>query len=316
MEGVGRITGPGVPESTQPPGDRALAALAARQHAVVTLAQLTELGLTPSGVRKRVRRGRLHRVHRGVFAVGHPLVSVEGRWLAAVLACGPGAVLSHRAAAALHGLRKSSRTAIDVTAPRRTGRARTGIDVHRGDSLRATDRTIVRGIPCTSVARTLLDLAEVTNRRGVERACDQAEVLRILDVRAVEDALHRAPGRRGAPALAAVMAVHRIGEALTRSELEERFLSLCNANALPRPEVNAMLATADGYPEVDFFWRGRCLVAEADGYGSHGTRRAFERDRARDRALLVAGFRVVRFTWRQVTEAPTEVAATLRALLA
>jgi len=289
--------------------------LASRQHGVVTLSQLADLGLKRSAARARVAQGRLHRIHQGVFVVGHPLLSIEGRWLAAVLACGPGAVLSHRAAAALHGLRPSSRTAIDVTAPRRTGRARTGIEVHRGDTLQAADRTVVRGIPCTSVARTLLDLAEVTNRRGVERACDQAEVLRLLNVRAVEDVLHRAPGRRGATALAAVMAAHRIGETVTRNELEERVLRICDAAALPRPEVNVMLATADGYPEVDFLWRECGLIAETDGYGSHGTRWAFERDRARDRALTVAGFRVVRFTWRQVTNGPGEVAATLRALL-
>lgn len=315
MEGVGWKTTSWVAKSTQPPADWALAALASRQHGVVTLSQLADLGLKRSAARARVAQGRLHRIHQGVFAVGHPLLSIEGRWLAAVLACGPGAVLSHRAAAALHGVRPSSRTAIDVTAPRRTGRARTGIEVHRGDTLQAADRTVVRGVPCTSVARTLLDFAEVTDRRGLERAFDQAEVLRVLDVRAAEDVLGRARGRRGAPLIQAVMASDRIGETLTRNELEERFLHLCDSAFIPRPEVNVMLATADGHPEVDFLWRECGLIAETDGYRSHGTRRAFERDRARDRALAVAGFRVVRFTWRQVTNGPGEVAATLRALL-
>ncbi len=276
---------------------------------------MTNLGLTPSGVRKRVRRGRLHRLHQGVFAVGHPLLTIEGRWLAAVLACGPGAVLSHRAAAALHGLRPTFRLRIDVTTPSRAGRTRTDIEVHRGDTLQPADRTKVRGIPCTTVARTLLDFAEVTDRRGVERAFDQAEVLRVLDVRAVEDLLHRAPGRRGAKVVSAVMRSHRIGETLTRNELEERFLYLCDSAAIARPEVNTTVATADDYPEVDFLWRERRLIAEADGYGSHGTRWAFEHDRARDRALTVAGFRVVRFTWRQVTNTPAEVACTIKALL-
>src|SRR5918995_5102756 len=138
----------------------ALAQLAERQHGVVALPQLRELGLAPSAVRSRVTRGRLHRVHRGVYSVGHPVLSVRGRWMAAVLACGPGAALSHRSAAALWGIRPSARTAIDVTVPRHL-RGRAHIDVHHANTVAAGDLTTVDRIPCTTVARTLLDLAAV-----------------------------------------------------------------------------------------------------------------------------------------------------------
>lgn len=152
------------------------------------------------------------------------------------------------------------------------------------------------------------------DRRSLERACAQAELLRLLDLRAVHGALARATGRRGAPSLRAALAEHRSGPTLTRSELEERFLALCTSESLPRPEVNARVDLAGGPVEVDFLWREQRLIAETDGHASHGTRRAFESDRRRDRHLLLAGWRVVRFTWRDVTSAPTDVALTIRVL--
>ena len=301
-------------ELDPPPGDRAVAELAARQHGVVAIGQLRALGLSASAVRSRATAGRLHRIHRGVYAVGHPLVSGEGRWIAAVLACGSRAVLSHRSAAALWGLRPTARTAVDVTVPWRAGRSRPGIDIHRVTSLHPADTTTAHGIPCTTVARTLLDLAEVVARRSLERAVDQAEVLRLFDRHAVDDVLERAAGRRGAAALRAVLAETEFGSVLTRSELEERFLSLCLRASLPRPEVNAWLCLDDGAVQVDFLWRAHELIVETDGHRSHGTRGAFERDRRRDQRLMRAGWRVVRFTWRQIAGDPTEVAETIAAL--
>lgn len=236
--------------------------------------------------------------------------------MAAVLACGPGAVISHRDAAALHGLRSSARSVIDITSATRTGRDRAGIQVHAGRTLAPPDRTTVRGIPCTSVARTLLDEAEVLDRRGLERDFEQAEVLRIFDLHAIDDVLDRAEGRHGAPALRAVLAEQRFELTLTRSELEERFLALCESAGVQRPRVNAILHLDGHADEVDFSWPDHRLIVETDGYASHGPRHAFERDRDRDRRLLLAGWRVVRFTWRQVIDRPGEVVGTIRALLA
>jgi predicted transcriptional regulator of viral defense system len=290
-----------------------VAALALQQHGVVSLAQLRECGLSASGVRARVAAGKLHGVHRGVYAVGHRVLDRDGRWMAAVLACGPGAVLSHRSAAALWGLRPTSRRAVDVIAPRGSRRPRAGIEIHRADSLRPIDTTSRNGVPCTTIARTLLDLAEVA---PVERALDQAEILRLLDARALGDAIAAAAGRRGAAILRTLLAGYDTANALTRSELEAHFLALCRGAALPVPEVNAWLTLPDGTPvQPDFLWRAQRLIVEADGHATHGTRRAFEQDRVRDQRALLAGWRTLRCTWRQVLHEPDALARTLAALL-
>jgi hypothetical protein len=316
MEGAWPIPTPYVSKQANPPRARALAALAERQHGVVSLAQLQALGLGPSAVRNRVARGVLHRVHQGVYAVGHPLLSARGRWMAAVLACGPGAVLSHRSAAMLWGLHEAATAQVDVTSPGRAGRGRRGIAAHSAATLDRRDVTAVDRIPCTTVARTLLDLAELLDRPGLERACERAERLGLFDGRAVEEVLARATGRSGSAALAAVLEAWRPEVLRTRSELERRFLGLCSAADVPRPEPNAWIPLPGGGAiEVDFLWRGAGLVVETDGHCFHGTRRAFEDDRRRDQRLLVAGFTVARFTWRQVLERPREVAATVRRLL-
>jgi hypothetical protein len=291
-----------------------LAGLAGRQYGVVTVTQLRELGLSPSAVRGRVSAGRLHRIHRGVYAVGHQLLAARGRWTAAVLACGPGAVLSHRSAAALWGIRPTTRTGIEVMTPGRVGRRRAGIEVHDAASLRAADITQVHHIPCTTLARTLLDLAAVLDRRALERAYDQAEVLGVLDRKAVEDLLARSSCRPGLAALRAVVQAER-PPSLTRSELEKRFLAICSAAALPRPQVNAWVPLNGGGIEVDFLWREQRLIVETDSHRFHGTRAAFERDRVRDQRLLLKGWRVARFTWRQVLRDPEDVAVTVRTLL-
>jgi very-short-patch-repair endonuclease len=235
--------------------------------------------------------------------------------MAAVLACGEGAVLSHRSAAALLGLREDQRSVIDVTTPGASRRRMDGIVRHRGDTVRVTDTTVVDGIPCTSVARTLLDLAEVVDRQGLRRACNQAEVLRVFDGRAIADVLARASGRRGAPILRAILADGRLGEAVTRNDLEEAFLALCERAGLPAPKVNAWIPLQGGDAEADFFWPDHRLNAETDGRGAHDTPSRFQSDRRRDQRLMRAGYRVVRFTWWQVFHAQREVEETLRDLI-
>jgi predicted transcriptional regulator of viral defense system len=292
--------------------ERAIQELAARQHGVISLSQLKLLGLGSSGVRRRAAAGKLQRLHRGVYAIGLAPRSVEATYMAAVLACGPTAVLFHRSAADHLGLRPCSRRAVDVTAPGRAGKERSGIDVHRATGLDERDVQTVRGIPCTTVARTLLDLATTIDITALERAIEQAEKLRIFDLAAVVDVTTRARDRRRAAALRTALAAYAPEPAFTRSELEKRFLALCRAAGVPLPRTNN---TANG-DEIDFTWPDRRLMVETDSLRHHGTRAAFERDRRRDQQLTAAGWRVVRFTWRQVEDTPAEVAATLRALLA
>jgi very-short-patch-repair endonuclease/predicted transcriptional regulator of viral defense system len=315
MEGVGHVGGEIVHFRARPPIDHLIAALAERQHGVVGLAQLRRLGLSKDAVAKRVRAGRMRRIHRGVYAVGHGRLTAAGRIMAAVLACGPGACASHRTAAGLLGIRADNRPRTDVTVPGRSVRPRPGIDVHRSVTLTPADCKIVDGIRCTTVARTLLDLAEVVDRRGLERAIEQAEVLRVFDLRAVEKVLARADGRRGAAVLRTALAGFG-APALTESDLEERFLRLCRAAQLPAPKVNAWLAFDDEPAvKVDFLWRHERVAVETDGYEAHGTRQAFERDRMRDQRLKRAGYEPVRFTWRQIAERPGWVSETVAALV-
>ena len=314
MKGVQHVASAYRTLRDEPPRDVLIGRLAERQHTVVSLLQLQSCGLSPSAVRERVASGRLVRIHRGVYAVGHGRLTLRGHWMAAVLAYGPGAVLSHRSAAALHGTRPDNRPKTDVTVPSPSARRRPGIVVHRSTTLRPADITTIDGIPCTSLARTLLDLADDVDRTGVERAVSQAEVLGIFDLREVEDVLSRATGRHGAGVLRSVLAEYD-GPTLTEKELEARFLALCRAASLPKPEVNAWITLDDGIVyKVDFLWRAEHLVVETDGWGSHGTRQAFENDRRRDRRLRLAGWDVVRFTWRDVEREPGEVTAVLAAL--
>jgi predicted transcriptional regulator of viral defense system len=298
--------------------DVALAALGAAQWGVVALEDLLALGLSQTAIRKRAAAGRLHRLHRGIYSLIPPnLLSREGRWLAAVLACGPGAVLSHRSAAALHRLRATGATRIEVAVPTRSHRVHTGLNIHRSKTLIRADTTTVQNIPCTTVARTLLDLAEAVDRRAVERACDQAEILELFDLRAVNDILRRNATRRGAKVIRAVLDEHYIGSTITWSELEERFLKLVREAGLPRPEVNVWVVLPDGGPPIrgDFVWRAQQVIIETDGYETHRSRWAFERDRRRDQRTSAAGWRPIRTTMRQLERAPEEIVATARALM-
>lgn len=292
------------------PTERAIATLASRQHGVVARSQLLGLGLSDDAIQRRVASARLHRLHRGVYAVGHSAVPVRGSWIAAVLAGGEGAVLSHRSAAALWGFAGSPRI-VDVTAPR-SRRGRPGIRLHRARLHDPHDITRRDGFPVTSVPRTLLDLADVVRVQELERSFEEADRLRLLDVPALEEMLARSPGRRGLRPLGALLSQARQPVPDTRSELERRFLRLCREGRLPQPAVNALVA---GY-EVDACWPDRRLVVELDGYAYHRTRAAFERDRARDAVLQRVGCRVIRLTHRMIDEDPAAVVETVRSLLA
>jgi very-short-patch-repair endonuclease len=266
-------------ESANP--DAVVAAIARRRHGIVTFDQLRAAGLGPSSVALRVRTGRLHRIHRGVYAVGHRALSHRGRWLGAVLAYGPGAVLSHTDAAALLLLLPPANHPgpIHVTVPGPGGRRRRdGIVVHRSSTLTRADVTARHGIPVTNAARTIADLGRVVGRDQVDAAVDRARSLRL------------SIGNRGD------------GDQPTRSPLERRFLTLCRRHRLPRPEVNVRV----GPFLVDFLWREHRLIVETDG---------FEHHRSRDARLKLMGYEVVRFTYRPVVEDPAQVAATLRGVM-
>jgi hypothetical protein len=293
----------------RPPLDGKVAALAARQWGVVSSAQLRALGMTGREVGHRMSTGRMHRVYRGVYAVGHRGLGPEGRFLAAVLACGKDAVLSHRSAAHWWGLLAAAGSLVDVTSPHGC-HAIEGIRRHRSRSLIAGDTTNHHGIPITTVPRTLLDLAASVQPHRLERALAQAERLRLYDHRGIEDVLSRANGHRGRTPLTQAT-VHE--PAFTRSELEAWFLALVRDAGLDPPLVNFAL-TAPDHPrlEVDFCWPQHRLIVELDGWETHRTRAAFERDRRRDAALQAVGWRVLRFTWR---EDPTTIQRCLRALM-
>ena len=288
-----------------------IAAVAASQHGVIALRQLVEIGLTPRAAQARAACGRWRRLHRGVYAFGHAELRPEGHWMAAVLACGPQALLSHRTAAALLELVTRARGRPHVTTPGRGPGRRAGIATHGSSTLAAADATAVAGIPCTAVARTLLDIAETEGLVVVERAFERAQIRGLLDLRALDDLIARNPGRRGLRHLCALRSVIADQPPLVRSEMERRFLALCRAHRLPPPGVNAVI----GGLEVDFSWTTHRLAVEVDGYRHHGGRVAFERDRERDAALTLAGWRVLRFTWRRLAERPADVAAMLRRAL-
>jgi len=279
--------------------------------------QIVGIGLSASAVRSRVSRGRLHVVYPGVVAlVPQSLITPKGRIMAATLACPSATAASHRSASALLELRLARRPWIDVTTPGERGHRRRGIRIQDGLTLTPDDITVIDSIPCTTLARTLLDVAEDATRREIERAVDRAEQLRLLDMNALDDVLARASGRRGAPLLRAVLAEHRAGSTLTRNELEERFLAICRAAGLEPDAVNAWIPHLEGGgAEADFLWRAQRLIVEVDGREVHGTATAFETDRRRDQRLALLGWRMVRFTWRQVMFEPTNVAATLCGLL-
>jgi Transcriptional regulator, AbiEi antitoxin/Protein of unknown function (DUF559) len=296
------------------PSDRVIGRLAGRQYGVVSRAQLLELGLGEDAIDARLSSGRLYRLHRGIYAVGHMIVPREGRWLAAVLSIGEEAVLSHRSAAALWGIRQvTAHARIDVSAPRLT-RAPPGIRRHYVRLAPGEVTTICR-IPVTTLARSLFDIAAEVSDEGFEGALREAEYLHRFRLESLEELLKRHPGRRGVTTIKTCL--RRLGRrprGRTRSRLEVRFAALLARTDLPRPELNVLL-DLDGFKvEADCLWRDQRVVVELDGGKAHRTRVAFEADRERDRRLQAAGWRVIRLTWRQLDD-PTPVLADLSNLL-
>jgi predicted transcriptional regulator of viral defense system len=285
--------------------DRRIAEIAHDQWTMITLPQLQSLGLTASGVRMRVAAGRLHRRYRGVYSVGHDITPWQGYFMAAVLACGEGAVASHEAAGRILGLLENAGR-LHVTVPGRRVRI-AGIDTHMTSRLAPDEVTIEDRIPCTSVARTIVDVAERGDRRRTERMMDRAEQLRIFDLVAIQRVLDRGGGRSGTRLVRSLLGTESGG--LTRNELEERFFGICESAGLPRPHVNLPIVLDDGGPHVvaDFAWPELKLVVETDGWTSHGTRLAFVEDRRRDRRLAKAGWQPYHFAWEEVEHEPARV---------
>jgi hypothetical protein len=280
-----------------------LAELAGASHGVVTRAQLGAAGITPEEMRQRMRRGALIRVHPGVYRVGHRAPSVEATFLAAVWACGEGAVLSGRAAAHLWGLIKGPAPAPEVTTPAK--RRVDGMATRRARSIEATTH---RGIPITTVPRTLIDLAAVLSRDALARACHEAGVLHDTTPKQVDALLAKRTRTRGAAKLRAIL--H--GDAsVTLSALERRFLALLDEEGLPRPQTNKR---AHGR-RVDCRWPDRRLTVELDSYRYHHSRHAWEEDRRREREARARGDEFRRYTYGDVVERPRLMLAELRDLL-
>ena len=299
-----------------PRTDFLIADLLERQHGVAHRRQLLHLGLSGPQIDDRVRLGRLLIVHRGVYAVGHRRLTLRGRWMAAVLAIGPGAVLSHCDAGALHGLCAVTGRDIHVTVPDGAGRARrTGIAVHRSRTLTSQSVETVDAIPTTGVARTLIDIADTHPRRVAERAIDEADTRRLVDLSDLARELAANPGRRGTGVMRQILREHAIGSTRTRNALEERFLACCRQARVPMPEeVNADIVLPDcTHVQGDFTWWTRRLVIETDGFATHATRRGMTRDRQKARRLRRAGWRVESFTWDEVFLSPRDVEAELPA---
>ena len=267
----------------------ALAAFADGQHGVVARRQLLTVGFSEDQVDRLRAARRLHNVHLGVYAVGHRLMTARSWWMAGVLASGPDARLSHRSCGALTNVRRTSIAYVEVTVPQRRGTV-DGVRTYVSARLQSQDCDEIDGIPCTSLARTLLDLAAILPRREVERACDEAEVQRLFDLRALEDVLDRSCGCRGVANLRAVLDEHAIGTTLTRPGLEVRTLAALDRAGVRRPEVNVRVACHNGIaPEVDVLWRRERLVLETDGGRFHSTPRQIERDRRKEANLVRAG---------------------------
>jgi very-short-patch-repair endonuclease len=291
--------------------DEQIAWLAARQHGVVARRQLIAAGASRAAIAHRLGRKRLHGIHPAVYAVGHPRLLPYARYMAAVLACGPGTVLSHRHAAALLGLLTAGSDRVEVTTPRLSAGPRPGIVVHRTRLLAPDEMTIEHNIPCTNFARTLVDLAGCEPERRLRRAFEQSLVLRLFDLRAMNVALGRARGRAGTGTLRCLVAQAVDEPPFTRSELERAFLDLVRKANLPPPVVNGLVLTH----EVDFQGPSAHLVVEADSRTFHGHALAFHNDRQRDLELELAGWHVLRITWRQVLDEPERVVRLLRSRL-
>ena len=280
--------------------------LAGRQHGIVKSKQVREAGLTQQGIRRRVEAGWLVPQYHGVYAVGHTALTSKSHLIAAVYACGEEALASHRAAGKLWGILRGSQP-IEVTA-RRSRVPGKGFVMHRSRLIHDEDRSAIENIPVTSVARTLVDLADVLVEKQLANAVHEAEVKRLFDLRRVERVLERLPGRKGRHKLRRVLSAYRDVQPFIRSRGERLVLEMCEHHGLPAPRTNTWVDSC----EVDFYWPEANLVLEFDGGAVHRTTRAFYEDRKRDRALAVKGIHVVRATDR---DEPAALAGELRAIL-
>jgi very-short-patch-repair endonuclease len=275
------------------------------QHGVVTRGQLLTLGLGPDSIKHRISKGRLHPIFRGVYAVGRPEVDQSGRWMAAVLSCGPGALLSHRSAAALWGLAKvASKDVIHVTVAKGEFRRRPGVRAHRRADLGPEHRRQVQGIPVTDVVSTLVDLASCVPEWQVEQAINGADRLDLVDPETLRTDVRALPPRPGMACMRRLLGC----DALTDTGLERKCLALARAAGLPAPETQAHV---NGY-RVDFYWPDLGLVVEADGWAYHRTAAQQATDYRRDQAHVAAGLTALRFAERQIRHEPREVTRRLR----
>lgn len=283
-------------------------ALARKQHGVVARRQLLELGVHPQAIKHRVAAGRLHPVHRGVYAIGRPGLTQEGRWMAAVLACGPAACLSDGSAAALWGIRGPAQGPIEVSVRGRSGRRRPGIRIHLRQHLGPEDIRMHRGIPVTSPVRTLVDLGGSLQPAALEAAVNEADRLDLIDPERLREAIERHAGEVGVRRLRSVLDRHTYR--FSESALERRFLSLLRDSDLPIPETQSQV---NGY-RVDFHWPDFGLIVETDGLRYHRTPARQARDRRRDQVHAAAGMTQLRFSHAQVANQPEVVVATLTAV--
>lgn len=294
--------------------DQPISALARRQYGVVARWQLKERGWGEEEIRWRIGTGRLHRLHAGVYSVGHRVIPKEGWWMAAVLASGPEALLSHHTAAALWGIRGYSGGAVHVTVPHKstsTKRIRRHFSVIPPD-----ERAVEEGIPVTSVHRTIFDLAATVSVDEAVAMIKEAEYLNRWDRLSLPDLLQRYPGKRGSGNLRfALQRLKQEPPGRKHSKLEQRFAPFLRRHRLPLPRFNDWILLGAKRYKVDCHWPHLRLIVELDGWQGHSSRSAFQDDRARDRALHAAGFSVVHLTWNQLDVEPEAVAADLRALL-
>jgi very-short-patch-repair endonuclease/predicted transcriptional regulator of viral defense system len=295
--------------------DYPISELARLQHGALARRQLNESGWSEAEIRWRLEAGRLHRIHAGVYSLApRQLLSRQGRWMAAVLASGPDALLSHHTAAALWGIRGYSGGTIHVTTAHKstsTKRIRRHLSVVPSD-----ERVVEEGIPVTSVHRTIFDLAPHEDVDAVVAMIKEAEYLNCWDLLSLPDLLERYPGKRGRRKVR--FALERLTEeppGRTRSKLEERCAPFLRRHRLPLPRFNDWILLGPKRFQVDCHWPHLELIVELDGWEGHHTRPAFQDDRARDRALRVAGYSVIRLTWTQLNSEPGQVAADLRQLL-
>jgi very-short-patch-repair endonuclease len=293
-----------------------IARLAGEQHGVVARSQLRELGLLDGAIDDRIVSGHLQPLFRGTFAVGHRAVSRPGWMLAAALACERGTVLSHGSAAELLGLWDKRLPIVHVIPPDWSGRKISDIRWHRVRLPESDETTVRYGIPCTTISRTIVDMAGQSGWGQLRGLVEQAAILRLLDVDEIDLVLSRGR-RRGAPRQRAVQSPRRglPKDLRIRSRLEARLLPALIEEGLPSPRCNTRLQIDGRRLEIDMLWEKQKLAIETDGEETHGTSVAFQRDRLRDQLLLAAGYRTARITWLQVQDEPTAVVSRIAHML-